>query len=103
MIATVLPDALSETALQLEIEAVYRSRMNGYFLVLLAAHVPVMTAVAVLFATGPLAAFAIGCAIVGGPALLYFMWSSSGLTSVSIGVGLMMMSALLIHLSRGMI
>jgi methyl-accepting chemotaxis protein len=103
MIATVLPDALPETALQHEIEAVYRSRMNGYFLVLLAAHVPVMTAVAVLFATGPLAAFAIGCAIVGGPALLYVMWSSSGVTSVSIGVGLMMMSALLIHLGRGMI
>jgi methyl-accepting chemotaxis protein len=92
-----------EAILQRQIESAHAARMNRYFILLLAAHVPVMAAVAALFGTGVLSALMLACGICAGPALLVRLDPSGRVTSISIGMALMMMSALLIHQSAGMI
>jgi methyl-accepting chemotaxis protein len=86
-----------------QIESNYAGRMNRYFMLLLAAHVPVLAGIAALFGTGILSALILASAICAGPALLVRLDPSGRVTAASIGMAMMMMSALLIHLSAGMI
>jgi hypothetical protein len=81
----------------------YLRRTNRNFLWLLAAHVPVFMGVAAWFGTGPLLALLLGTAIVAGPAVLSTIRGSERLTAIAIGVASLSMTALLIHLGRGMI
>ena len=81
----------------------YLQRINKSFLLLLAAHVPVMAGVALYFGTGVRLALFLGLLFLAGPALLYFSSRGSKLTSISLAIASMCFSALLIHLSGGMI
>ncbi len=94
---------VSEATLQQQIDIEYTARMNRYFLALLVLHVPALVAVAVLFGTGVVSALLVGSLIAVGPAIFQRLWPGEVVTSVVMGVGLMFMSALLIHLGHGMI
>ena len=95
--------AAQEAVLRRQIEDAYASRMNHYFILLLAAHIPLSAGVAALFGTGVLTGLLLASAICAGPALLVRLDPSGKLAAASIGMAMMMMSALLIHLSAGMI
>lgn len=95
--------AKSDAVLQDQIELEYTGRMNRYFLALLTAHIPVSVAMALWFGSGWLSALLMGLIIVAGPAVLHAGWKGQTVTSIAMGTGLMMMGALLVHLSRGMI
>lgn len=81
----------------------YLQRINKNFLTLLAVHVPVACGVGFSFGRGIGLALILGILFLAGPALLYFSNRASRLTSVSLGISSMCFSALLIHLSGGMI
>jgi len=84
-------------------EQAYRSWANRVFLLILLAHVPAYMGVAAWFDTGILTALIVGVALLAGPIILFLGNRGSMLTSVSIAAATMGMSALLIHLSKGMI
>jgi methyl-accepting chemotaxis protein len=81
----------------------YLEKINTTFLMLLAAHVPVVCGVAVYFGSGVVLAAVMGLLFVAGPAMLYYSSRGSKLTSVALGIASMCFSALLIHLSGGMV
>jgi methyl-accepting chemotaxis protein len=81
----------------------YLTTLNGRFLALLAAHVPVICGVAWYFGTGIGLAAGLGILFASGPAALFFMNRGSRVTSVALGISAMCFSALLIHASGGMI
>jgi methyl-accepting chemotaxis protein len=89
--------------LQQQIEIDYTARINRYFLALLLLHVPLLAGVAALFASPIVSTIIIASLIVAGPAIFQRAWPGSIATSVAMGVGLMHMSALLIHVGHGMI
>jgi methyl-accepting chemotaxis protein len=103
MARTASVEGMSEANLQQQIEIDYTARINRYFVVLLIVHVPVLAVVAVLFEHSVLSTFLTASVIVSLPALLQRVWPGSVVTSVVMGAGLMQMSALLIHVSHGMI
>ncbi len=84
-------------------ERAYRAWANRVFLWILLAHIPACMGVAAWFGTGILAAFIISAGLLAGPIVLFFGNRESMLTSISLAVATMGMSALLIHLSKGMI
>jgi methyl-accepting chemotaxis protein len=81
----------------------YLKRINTFFLMFLALHVPVGIGVALYFGTNMALAAALGVLFMAGPALLFLSDQGSKLTSVALGIASMCFSALLIHLSGGMI
>jgi methyl-accepting chemotaxis protein len=81
----------------------YLGTINTGFLVLLAAHVPVCCAVAMYFDSGFWLAAILGTLSLAAPALMYLSDRESRSTSVALGISAMCFSALLIHLSGGMV
>jgi len=81
----------------------YIATINSRFLLLLAAHLPVLCGVALYFGTGVWLAAGLSLLFLAGPALLYFGNRGSKAASVALGIASMCFSALLIHLSGGMI
>jgi methyl-accepting chemotaxis protein len=81
----------------------YLEKINTTFLILLAAHVPVLCGVAMYFGSGVRLAATLGLLFLAGPAALYYSSRGSKLTSVALGIACMCFSALLIHLSGGMV
>lgn len=81
----------------------YLSTINTRFLLLLTAHVPVLCGIAWYFGTGVWLALALGLLFLAGPAMLYRASRGSKATSVVLAIASMCFSALLIHLSGGMI
>ena len=80
----------------------YFEEVNTSFLILLAAHVPVVCGVAFYFGTSLRLAAGCGLLLLSGPALLYYSNRGLKLTSVALGIAAMCFSALLIDLSGGM-
>ena len=85
------------------IEEAYLRRANRSFLIFLALHVPVFVVIGAWFETGRLTALATSLLILAGPALAIAYEPGGRLTSVVLGVAGMGMSALLIHLGRGLV
>jgi methyl-accepting chemotaxis protein len=81
----------------------YLEKINTTFLILLAVHVPVLCGIAMYFGSGAGLAAAMGLLFLAGPALLYYSSRGGRLTSVALGIASMCFSALLIHLSGGMV
>src|ERR1700743_2389685 len=81
----------------------YRGWANRLCLLLLVAHIPAYMGVAAWFGAGVLVALLVGVCLLAGPVALFLHDRRSSLTSISIAVSSMGMSALLIHLGRGMI
>ncbi len=81
----------------------YRSWANRFCLLLLAAHVPVLAGVAAWFGTGISTALIGSALLLAGPAALFFLKPGEQVTSLALGSASMGISALLIHLSHGMI
>ncbi|HEY1629198.1 MAG TPA: methyl-accepting chemotaxis protein [Tepidisphaeraceae bacterium] len=81
----------------------YTQRVNRNFLLLLTLHVPVMLGVAYYFQTGVLFAALLSALILAGPAALFMLSPDSRLSRIATGIAAVCFSALLIHLSRGMI
>jgi methyl-accepting chemotaxis protein len=96
-------DARSHASLQDQIEIEYRARINRYFIVLLIVHLPVFGIVAALFDSSILNTLLIASLIVSAPAVFQRLWPGRVATSVAMGIAAMQMSALLIHVSHGMI
>src|SRR5215471_6512625 len=92
---------------EITLEATYRqrylSRANGMFLAALGVHIPVFVVVALVMHTSVVQAIVFGAAIFAGPAILYMLQPGGRVTVVGISAATMAMSALLIHLGRGMI
>jgi methyl-accepting chemotaxis protein len=84
-------------------QSTYLESINTNFLFLLTAHVPVMCGVAWYFGTGVKLAAILSLLFLAGPALLYRTDRGGKLTAVSLGASSMGFSALLIHLSGGMV
>lgn len=84
-------------------ESRFDERIHKVALVALVAHVPVLAGVALYFETGVLLALGFGLLIVAGPVAVFWAASKSLLVPISIGIASTSLSALLIHLSRGMI
>lgn len=84
-------------------ESGYRAWANRVFLWILLAHIPAFMGVAAWFDTGVFTALVVSVGLLAGPTILYFGNRESMLTSVALAVATMGMSALLIHLSKGMI
>ncbi len=85
------------------VEVNYTANINKWMLTLLVAHLPFAAGIAAYFDTGIFFSSVISILICLGPVIFYFMGKGSKLTSISLGVGFMAMSALLIHASEGMI
>ena len=90
-------------SIQEQIEQSYLTRTNRTFVILLAAHVPVLAGVAWLFGTGAGLVAALGVAIAAGPAVFFQLHPGGRITSYAVAVALMAMGALLVHASAGMI
>lgn len=84
-------------------ERTYRAWANRIFLCILLAHIPAYMGVAAWFNTGIWTAFLVSGVLLAGPTVLFLGNRESMLTSVSLAASTMGMSALLIHLSKGMI
>jgi len=84
-------------------EANYQTSANRWAVRILIAHVGLAFGVAVVFHTSVHLAIGAGLLIVSGPLTLVLLQPTSQLTSASIGAAAVSFSALLIHLSRGMI
>lgn len=84
-------------------ERAYRAWANRVFLWILVAHIPAYMGVAAWFGTGIWTALIVSVGLIAGPAVLFFGNRESMLTSISLAITTMGMSALLIHLSKGMI
>jgi len=81
----------------------YLESVNSRGLLLLALHLPAMCAVALYFGSSIGLAAALSVLFLAGPAAMFYNGRDSKTTSVSLGVSAMCFSALLIHLSGGMI
>jgi hypothetical protein len=79
------------------------ARANFWFLLAYALHVPAFAAIALFKGTGLGTALGASTAVVAGPALLYALRRHSAVTSLSMGVAGIALSAVLIHLGGGMI
>jgi Methyl-accepting chemotaxis protein (MCP) signalling domain len=84
-------------------QRLYRERTNRLCLLLLAAHIPVLAAVAVPLGSSVSTALVASVLILAGPAVLYWSEKSSVLTTLSLAIASMGISALLIYLGHGMI
>lgn len=84
-------------------ERSYRAWANRVFLWILLAHIPAYMGVAAWFGTGVWVALFVSAGLLAGPVILFLGNRESMLTSISLAVATMGMSALLIHLSKGMI
>jgi hypothetical protein len=84
-------------------EVDYRRRANRLCLILLLGHIPVLMGVGAFFGSGVLVAAVASVLILLGPSLLVWQNGSSQLASLSLAAASMSISALLIHLGRGMI
>lgn len=78
-------------------------RMYKAAIVILFLHLPVMAAVGWRYETGILLGLGFGLAITAGPLALFMAMPRSVFVPIAIGFAATSMSALLIHLSRGMI
>jgi len=81
----------------------YQTRACRWAALILAAHIPLAAGVALSFHTSVNLAVGAGLLIAGGPVALVLLRPASVLTSAAIGAAAVSFSALLIHLSRGMI
>lgn len=86
-----------------EFESRFDDRAHRLALIALVAHLPVMVGVGWHFETGLLLGLGLTVAICAGPILLLAMNPRSLLVPIAIGIAATSLSALLIHLSRGMI
>lgn len=84
-------------------EQTYTQKMNLLILISLFVHFPLALLTAYFFDTSFNQAISIGLLICAGPLILYFVNKNSKIVSISLGIALMAMSALLIHLSKGLI
>lgn len=84
-------------------EADYRQRANRLCLILLLGHIPVLMGVGAYFGTGILVALVASILLLLGPSILVWQNGSSRLASMALAAASMGISALLIHLGRGMI
>jgi methyl-accepting chemotaxis protein len=85
------------------IEEAYLSRTNRAFVLLLAAHIPLLAAMAAGFGTGVAAVTLLAVLAAAGPAVLFLLQPAGRLTSYAVAVAMMAMSAIMIHAGRGMI
>jgi len=85
------------------IEETYLRRINGSYFLFLAAQLPVFVAVGAWYETGWLTALGVGALVLAGPAAALAALPGERLTSIVLGVAGMCLSALLIHLGRGLI
>ncbi|HTV00035.1 MAG TPA: methyl-accepting chemotaxis protein [Luteitalea sp.] len=79
------------------------SKVSRAALWILAGHLPVLLAIAAQFGTGLWFALAMWVAILGGPVLAHLSSPGARMTGVVMGFAAMCMSALMIHLGKGMI
>lgn len=86
-----------------EIEAKFDDRVHKLAVGALVAHLPVMLGMGLYFETGVVLAGLLTVAICAGPVALLWASPRSLLVPISIGIASTSLSALLIHLSRGMI
>lgn len=86
-----------------DFEINFDHRMQKAAIVILFLHLPVMAAVGWRYETGILLGLGFGLAIAAGPVALFLAMPRSLAVPIAIGFAATSMSALLIHLSRGMI
>ncbi|EDY82859.1 Methyl-accepting chemotaxis protein signaling domain [Verrucomicrobiia bacterium DG1235] len=86
-----------------DFEIEFNRRANRIAVGILLAHLPVMAMIGWHFETGILLGLGVGLAIAAGPLGLFLASPQSRLLPIAIGIAATSMSALLIHLSRGMI
>lgn len=86
-----------------EFESKFSLRVNRAAIIILLAHLPIMVGIAWNFQTGIVLAIGLSLAICAGPIAVIATNAKSLLLPISIGIAATSMSALLIHLSRGMI
>ncbi|MBC7928521.1 MAG: hypothetical protein H7039_22995 [Bryobacteraceae bacterium] len=84
-------------------EIAHRSWANRFCLLILLGHIPLLACAAAWFHTGVVFAIGVSVLLLAGPACLFLMNRGSLATSLSLGSATMAISALLIHLSHGMI
>ena len=81
----------------------YHQSTGRRLLILLSLQIPVFAGVAAYFGTGVVTSIVLGIGILSGPLLISALRPASKTALMSIGIGSMCMSALLIHHGRGMI
>ncbi len=86
-----------------QFERTYTVKVNKFGLLLLLIHVPVLVAIAHYFEKGVLLTAGLGALLLSGPAILLWIRGDSSTASVSLGIAAMGFSALLIHITGGMI
>ena len=86
-----------------QFESRFDRRTHRMAILVLVAHLPVLAGVAVYFETGVALALGLGTLIVAGPIGVFFSAPRSLLMPIAIGIAATSLSALLIHLGRGMI
>jgi len=84
-------------------ESLFDSRTHQVALMILAAHLPALIGLAWYFEMGIVLAIVLGALIVAGPVGVYFTAPRSRMLPIAIGIAATSLSALAIHLSRGMI
>ncbi len=84
-------------------EREHLARFNRLFALLFWAHLPILVGVAWWQKTPLLEALLLGAAVVVGPTLLTMLRRSSVVTAASMAIGSMALSAVIIHVGRGMI
>lgn len=92
---------MQNTSTSFELE--YRQRANRLCLFLLLGHIPLLMGFAAYFGTGILVALVGSLLLLAGPTVLVIFNPQSQLASVALACTSMGISALLIHLGRGMI
>tara|TARA_B110001454_G_scaffold219099_1_gene249896 strand:- start:2709 stop:3989 length:1281 start_codon:yes stop_codon:yes gene_type:complete len=85
------------------LERRYVQKMNIILLSILAVHLPVLVGLAYFLKSDVVLTSLLSIALLAGPALLFVLKKSSRVASVAMGVALMGFSALLIHITGGMI
>ncbi|MBK1878288.1 methyl-accepting chemotaxis protein [Pelagicoccus mobilis] len=84
-------------------ESQFDERIHRKALFVLVAHLPVLATVALYYETGIVLALGMGALIAAGPIATFFAARRTLFVPIAIGIAATSMSALLIHLSRGMI
>lgn len=85
------------------LERQYVQKMNFIMLCILTLHFPILVGLAYFLKTDIFLTSALSIALLAGPALLFTLNKSSRVASMAMGVALMGFSALLIHVTSGMI